>query len=598
MDRQKNKDFSLFAVIRKFGGDKARNMPLCLIVSALGGALAVLPYYLIWRLIGHLVRDFSSLTWSLVTRYAVLIFITQVGAACLNLAASVLSHKLAFRLENNLRRVQVSHLLDLPAGYFAGTKSGRLRRLIDDNASRTHQLVAHVMPDFAAAITGPIVLLILILTVDLRFGLISILGIVLAILSLSRMMARGNKERMDKYFIAGEQLGATGTEFFRGIPVVKVFNQSVHSMRAFVQSIKDYSDLCLAFSFGSRIPMIFYTVSLYLPTLAVLPLASYLMARGEHPLLIFSSCLFYVVVTQLFNGSFMRLMTVTSATQSYNLVGEKIQHLLKQDPLPVLTKSPQEIKTDQTAEIVLQDVSYTYPGRDTYAVQGLNFTFEKGKQYALVGASGSGKSTLIKLVARYADPQQGTIAIRGRDIRTLSEAELYRDLAIVFQENKLFKASLRDNLAMGQSYTDAALMEALEQANATDILDRFEHGLDTLLGAQGTYLSGGEVQRVAIARAFLKPASILLLDEATAAADLQNEARIYASLERLKAGKTTLMITHRLNNVRKADEILVMDRGRIIASGTHDQLVASCPHYVHLYDEYRRALDWRIEKGA
>lgn len=593
------KDFSLIAVTKRFGGDKARNLPLCLAVAALGAALGVLPYFLIWRLISEVVGNYEAVTWSLILRNAAWILVTQVGSTCLSLYASVLSHKLAFRVERNLRQVQMAHLLDLAPGYFAHTKSGRLRRLIDDNASRTHQLVAHFMPDLAAAFTGPLVMLVLLLTVDIRFGLICIGGLVLAFLSLAGMMAEGNKERMGKYFQAGEQLGATGTEYFRGIPVVKVFNQSVHSMRAFVKSIKDYSDLCLSFSFGSRIPMILYTVALYMPTLAVLPLAAYLMARGDEPLLIFSSCLFYVVLTQLFNGSFMKLMTVTSTTKSCELVGEKIHDLLQEKPLSLKPAAAADEEEGETPWAVsVQDLSFTYPGRAEKALDAVNLRFAKGKTYALVGASGSGKSTLIKLIARYYDPDEGRVALAGQDVRSLTEDELCRQIAIVFQENRLFKASLRENLAMGQSYSDEELLRALQQANADDILQRLPQGLDTLLGTRGTYLSGGEVQRVAIARAFLKPADILLLDEATASADLQNEAKIYESLERLKAGKTTIMITHRLNNVQRADRIIVMDKGRVAASGVHEELLTSCPHYAALYEEYRRALAWRIGKGG
>lgn len=597
MPERKPKDFSLFSVSRRFGGDKAKNLPICLGVAALGAALGVLPYFFVWRLIKQLLISYETLSWTLIGQSAGIIFLTQVAAACLNLYASVLSHKLAFRLEKNLRREQMAHLLDLPPGRFAHTKSGRLRRLIDDNASRTHQLVAHLMPDTAAAFTGPLVLLILILTVDIRFGLLCIGGLILAVFSLSGMMSQGNKERMEKYFIAGEELGATGTEFFRGIPVVKVFNQSVHSMRAFVKSIQDYSDLCLAFSFGSRIPMIFYTVSLCLPTLAVMPLAVRLMGKGDEPLVLLSSCLFYVVVSQLFNGAFMRLMTVTSATKSYELVGERIYEILSEKPLPVISGKAETIsEQDKDFDISLRGLDFTYPGREEKALSGIDLRFEKGKTYALVGASGSGKSTLIKMIARYYDPDEGAVYLHGRDIRGLTEDELYRHLAIVFQENKLFKASLRDNLCMGRDYSDEQLLEALEKANATDILERFNEGLDTMLGTRGTYLSGGEVQRVAIARAFLKPAEILLLDEATASADLQNEARIYESLERLKEGKTTLMITHRLNNVQHADRIIVMEKGRAAAEGVHDELLETCPQYAALYHEYRRSLDWRIEK--
>lgn len=595
------KDFALFSVVKRFGGDKARNMPLCLAVSAVGAALGTLPYFLIWQLMRKLLHNYEQISQSYIVRQALLILLTQVAAAVLNLSASTLSHKLAFRLEKNIRRVQMIHLLNLPAGHFSSVKSGRLRRLVDDNASRTHQLVAHFMPDLAAAVTGPLVLLILILTVDIRFGLITILGLILAFLSLSGMMAQGNKERMGKYFIAGEQLGASGTEFFRGIPVVKVFNQSVHSMRALIKSIEDYSELCLAFSFGSRIPMILYTVSLYLPTLAVLPLAAFLMKDAEDPLMILSSCLFYVVVSQLFNGAFMRLMAVTSATKSYELVGEKIYDVLSLEPLPQLSEaegkgglSPEE----KAAEICIKNLSYAYPGRDEKALSDINLCFEHGKSYALVGPSGSGKSTLIKLIARYDDPDEGRVYLKGRDIRSMSEDELCQKLSIVFQENRLFKTSFRDNLSMGHEYRDEALQKAMEQANASDILERFEQGLDTMLGTKGTYLSGGEVQRTAIARAFLKPSEILLLDEATASADLQNEAQIYESLERLKSGKTTLMITHRLNNVQKADCIIVLDRGRVVGRGDHETLLASCPTYAELYREYQQALAWRIEKRA
>jgi len=586
---KKAKKTGIRQVVRRFGGGREAFYYITLAASALSGVLIVLPYYFIWKLAGEIILRYESLTPEAIRKYALLIFVTQIIVILSGVLANICSHLLAFRVEKNIRRQAIAHFLELPIGFFENEDSGRLRRLIDDNASNTHSFLAHVFPDIMAATVAPLALLALIIMIDWRFGLLCILGIGAAMFFMQTLMGEEAKNYMADYMASSEALSVNGVEFIRGIPVVKVFNQTVESFQRFYQTIMNYDQKAKFFVNYCKKPMLRYTLSLFAPTLLTVLLAIGLIGGAENPRQLFVNALFYVMTSLLLHNLLMKFAMVSEAQGMYQVTFQKLDELFAQAKMPVL---PGEHRAEEG--IVLEGVTFTYPGKPQPAVKDFSFHFAPNKSYALVGASGSGKSTLLRLMARFYDTDSGSIRLNGTPVTALPEEELLSRFAIVFQESHLLKTSLRENITMGGSFSDEEIHQALRLSAAEDILARMPEGLDTKIGSEGTYVSGGEAQRLALARAFLRQAPILLLDEATAFADPENEHKIQAALQKLKTGKTTIMVAHRLNTVQEADQILVMQAGSLIACGSHDELMKNCSYYQNLYQEYQRSIEWRV----
>jgi len=445
------------------------------------------------------------------------------------------------------------------------------------------------MPDMASAVVVPILMIVLILVVDIKLGIICLLGIAFAMASMSMMMGPKTKKLMEEYMTTSENLGISGVEFIRGMPVVKVFNQTIESFQKFYSVIMDYDEKAKFFVNYCKLPMTLYTLALYLPTILIGPITIILINGADQPLKLLTDSILYIIISMNLHSSLMRLAILSESRNQFAVTMQKLDTIFDLDPI----KEFDYDKKDESG-IVFDQVTYTYTGKDTPALSNISIHFEKNKTYALVGESGSGKSTLLNLIGRFYDIDKGQIRLNGVNIKSIKESELMSKLAIVFQENKLLKMTLRENICMGRDYSDAEITSAIEASSCQNILARMDNGLDTIIGQKGTYISGGEAQRISIARAFLKDAPILLLDEATAFADPENENKILKSLEKLKANRTTIMIAHRLNSIKNVDEIIVMKKGQILDKGKHDYLIDNCAYYKDLYKNYSKSIEWRV----
>lgn len=586
--KEKKSKTSISSIVNLYGQDKKLFYPLSILVSIFSGIVTIAPYYFVWKISMELILA-GHLNIRLIKTYALYIFISQVIGILTSLLSQYFSHILAFRVEKNIRKNAVSHLMKLPIGFFENEDSGRIRRMIDDNASKTHSFIAHIMPDMASAFIIPVLMLALIVLVDIRLGAICLLGIAFAIASMSMIMGPKTKKLMEDYMTTSEKLGISGVEFIRGMPVVKVFNQTVESFQKFYSAIMDYDQKAKFFVNHCRLPMSLYTLALYLPTILIGPITILLIDGVDQPLKLLTDSILYIMITMNLHSSLMKLASLSEAKNQFMVTIQKLDTIFDLEPM----KEIEYPQFDETG-IVFDQVSYTYPSKDLPAITNINLHFDRNKTYALVGESGSGKSTLLNLIGRFYDIDEGQIRIDGVNIKSLTEDDLMSKLAIVFQENKLLKKSLKDNLCMGHSYSDKQIDQAIETSSCQDILSRMENGLDTMIGQKGTYISGGEAQRISIARAFLKDSPILLLDEATAFADPENENKIQKSLEKLKANKTSIMIAHRLNSIKNVDEIIVMKKGQILDKGDHDYLMNNCDYYADLYNNYSKSIEWRV----
>ena len=586
--KKKNSEISISGVVNQYGGDKKYCYPLSILISSFSGIVAVIPYYFVWKIAMELITS-DHVNIRLIKTYALWIFISQVIGILTGLLSQAFSHLLAFRVEKNIRKRAVSHLMKLSIGYFENEDSGRIRRKIDDNASKTHSFIAHIMPDMASVVVVPILMIVFILVVDIKLGIICLLGIAFAMASMSMMMGPKTKKLMEEYMTTSENLGISGVEFIRGMPVVKVFNQTIESFQKFYSVIMDYDEKVKFFVNYCKLPMTLYTLALYLPTILIGPITIILINGADQPLKLLTDSILYIIISMNLHSSLMRLATLSESRNQFAVTIQKLDTIFDLDPI----KEFDYDKKDESG-IVFDQVTYTYPGKDTPALSNISIHFEKNKTYALVGESGSGKSTLLNLIGRFYDIDKGQIRLNGVNIKSIKESELMSKLAIVFQENKLLKMSLRENICMGRDYSDAEITSAIEASSCQNILARMDNGLDTIIGQKGTYISGGEAQRISIARAFLKDAPILLLDEATAFADPENENKILKSLEILKANRTTIMIAHRLNSIKNVDEIIVMKKGQILDKGKHDYLIDNCAYYKDLYKNYSKSIEWRV----
>ncbi len=511
-------------------GKRKSLLPLSVSLSALNGLLSLIPFVFLWLVVRTLLMENGNLADTPLVSYAVAAFVLSLLSVLLYFLSLMLSHLAAFRIETNMRRSAMERLMQMPMGFFDTHNSGKMRKIIDEDSSQTHTLVAHLLPDVAASLVTPIGIIILLLGVDWQLGLAAMVPVLCAFLLMGYMMRTESSEFRKMYLDAQEKMSDEAVEFVRGIPVVKVFQQTVFSFKRFYDSIINYRDLVIRYSRGWRRPMSLYTVSINAFAFVLVPL-------------------------------------------SIILIGQ----------------------TPKDFTIRFEDVSFRYEGAKEDAVKHITLTIPQGKTIALVGASGSGKTTLARLIPRFWDVREGCLSIGGTDVREMSKQELMQSVSFVFQNTRLFKTTLIDNIRYGspESSSDSVL-RAVDLSQSREIINRLPDGLNTLIGAEGTYLSGGEQQRIVLARAILKDAPIVVLDEATAFADPENEHLIRKALSQLTKGRTVLMIAHRLTSVKDADEIVVLDKGEIKEQGTHDELLRLNGRYCRMWNEYQKAIAWKI----
>ena len=585
----------------QFAGNRR---PLAYVGSALAavnGVLTIAPLVLVW----FVLRDFIAVApdyhlASDATLWAWLAFGCAIAGMVCYFAGLMLTHTAAFRVAANMRKQCLAHIAQVPLGYFNANASGRLRRIIDGCAGQTENVIAHKMPDFVASMTAPVAYLVAMFLFDWVMGLVCLIPVAISLFAMWWMMGRdvpqGGRFFMQRYQEALNRMSTAATEYVRGIPVVKVFQQTVHSFRAFHAAIIDYRDMATAYVDFCRMPQVVQLVAIN-GTFAVLVPAGILLAanNGNFPLFL-TDFLFYVIFSAFTTTVMSKVMYSSEALMMAEDAVRRIDEILAVPPIAEVDAADAQMPRD--ASIALKSVSFRYPTGQKNAVDDVSLTVPAGATVALVGPSGGGKSTIASLIPRFWDPQQGTVEVGGADVRAIPTTQLMDTVAFVFQNDRLFKGTLADNIRMGRpGATDEEVRAAVEAAQCGDIIQKFPQGLNTVVGTEGVYLSGGECQRIALARAILKDAPIVVLDEATAFADPENEALIQEAMGALARGKTVLMIAHRLSTVVNADLIVVVENGRIVEQGTHQQLLESKGLYARLWDNYQQAAQWKIEGG-
>ena len=568
-------------------------LPLSLFLSAASSLAGLIPYILIWLIVRELLIPGSLPEDGGIIKFAIWAAVSAVSGVILYFLALMSSHLAAFRVESNIRKEAMKKVVGMPLGFFESTTSGRIRKIIDDNAGVTHSFLAHQLPDLAATLLVPAIAAVLIFAINWQLGLACMIPLIIAGGTMMYMMNTSSREFMRKYMNSLEEMNTEAVEYVRGIPVVKVFQQSIYSFKNFHRSIQNYNRMVMAYTRNWTHPMTFYTVIINGFAYFLAPVAILMMTHGNDWAAVLADFLFYVLITPVFSSSIMKSMYLVQASGQADEAVSRLENLLSYRKLEV-SEHPESPKT---CDIEFRNVSFSYPGAGVKAIDGIDFLLPAGKTYALVGASGGGKTTIARLIPRFWEVDEGQILIGGVDIRNILPQELMDNISFVFQQPRLFKTSLLENIRYGRpDATDEEVGHAVDAAQCREIIDRLPDGLDTRIGSEGTYLSGGEQQRIALARAILKNAPIVVLDEATAFADPENEHLIQQALHRLTRGKTVLMIAHRLSSVTGADRILVIDKGRIAEQGTHDELIKENGIYSQMWDEYRRSVNWTLRK--
>lgn len=583
---------SLISRFTPYMGDKKYLLITSLVLSAISSILGTLPFIFLWLIIKELLATETS--FSQVSTYAWLTLVFAFTALILYFLALVCSHLTAFRAEVGMRKVGMRKIINMPLGFFAENQTGKIRKIIDDNASQTHSFLAHQLPDLSATIIAPLVILVLMFVIDWHMGLVSLIPIVLGFISMSFMMTKEGEKVRKTYMQHLENMSSESVEYVRGIPVVKTFGQSVHAFTRFVDSITIYRDTVLSHTLMWRKPMSFYTVIMQSVAFFLVPFAVFFITEDTLALVL-SNFIFYLLISPNFTLLFMRSMYFQNAASMAKQSIDRFDAILDYPEMHFVEKD----EPLNSYDVEFKQVVFAYEKSNKPAIDGINFTINQGQTVALIGASGSGKTTIARLLARFWDVKSGEILIGGQNIKTLSKQTLMDHISFVFQNSKLFNLSLKDNITYGKhNASDAEITRALKLSQSQAIIDALPEGLATQVGTSGTYLSGGEQQRIGLARAILKDAPIVLLDEATAFADPENEQLIQHALYELSKNKTTLMIAHRLTTVKNADKILVIDEGKVVQDGSHDELMAIGGAYKRMWDEYQQSIDWKLDAGG
>lgn len=568
-------------------------LPAAMLLSALSALAGMLPYILIWLIVRELLEHGEITSSGNVVTYAWWAAGMAVASIVLYFAALMSSHLAAFRVESNLRKEAMRQIVRMPLGFFDINTSGRIRKIIDDNAGVTHSFLAHQLPDLAATFLVPLVAAILIFVFDWILGLACIVPVIIAMLVMGFMMNAEGRQFMKSYMTSLEEMNTEAVEYVRGIPVMKVFQQTIYSFKNFHRCIMNYNKMVFGYTRMWEKPMSLYTVIINGFVFFLAPLAILLIGYSGNYASVLLNFFLFVLITPVFSQSIMKSMYLNQALgQASEAIG-RLENLVAYEHLTVV-EHPQPVKE---FSIQFEKVSFSYPGANQKAVDDVSFTIPQGNTVALVGASGGGKTTIARLVPRFWEATEGKVLIGGINVREIAPEELMKYISFVFQNTKLFKTSLLENIKYGNP--DATMEEverAVDMAQCREIINKLPLGLNTKIGTEGTYLSGGEQQRIVLARAILKNAPIIVLDEATAFADPENEHLIQQALKELTKGKTVLMIAHRLSSITDADNILVIDKGKIAEQGTHANLLGKQGIYYHMWNEYQQSVRWTIGK--
>ena len=562
------------------------------VLSAASALLALIPYWYIWRLMGEVLAaapDFSRARGLAHNGWMAVLF--AVLAVLVYIAALMCSHMGAFRIASSLRIEAMRHIVTLPLGAAEQFGSGRLRKIVNESSAATETYLAHQLPDRAGAIATPIGLLVLLLVFDWRLGLLSLAPVALGFLIMMAMTGPRMQQKMKEYQDALDDMSNEAVEYVRGIPVVKTFGQTIFSFKKFKDSIDRYKVWVIAYTKQLRLPMMCYTAAIN-GVFAFLTAGALVLTRNGVTSQFLLNLIFYIIITPVISVTLTRIMFQSENAMIVDDALQRIDSVLSLAPLP----EPARPREPRDGSVELSDVCFRYGGGPE-VLRHVTLSIPAGTTAAFVGPSGGGKTTLAQLIARFFDPQSGVIRIGGVDVRDIAKETLMDTVSFVFQDSRLIKASILDNVRLGRpEATREEVLAALRSAQCGDILEKLPQGVDTVIGSKGVYLSGGEQQRIAIARVMLKNTPVIILDEATAFADPDNEARVQAAFARLAEGKTVLMIAHRLSTVAHVDQIFVVEEGRIAEHGSYDQLLARDGLFRRLWDNYQTSTQWKVAK--
>ena len=587
------------AVLLDYAGDYKILTFLGLFLSAVAMVAGMLPYICIWLVLKELIAVAPN--WSQATdisSYGWIAFVSAFGGIVIYFFALMCTHLSAFRTASNIRKKGVAHLMKTPLGFFDNNASGFLRNRLDAGSADTETLLAHNLADIVGTIAMFLTTLILMLIFDWRMGLSCLFAVVVSIACMFTMMGGKNAKLMAEYQNAQDVMSKAGTEYVRGIPVVKVFQQTVYSFKAFEQAINDYSAKAQRYQ-GEicKVPQAINLTATEGVFIFLIPAALFIApdALSSGSLLQFvTNFAFYAIFSAVISTALARIMFAAAGMIQADTAMMRIDTVMNAPVLDI--EKDCEIPKDNSVEF--KNVSFTYEGSDYPALDKISFRVEQGETVALVGPSGGGKTTAASLIPRFWDVSSGTVEVGGVDVRKIDPHVLMDKIAFVFQNNHLFKTSILENVRAARP--DASMEEvknALSAAQCDDIIDKLPQGINTVIGSKGTYLSGGEQQRIILARAILKDSPIVVLDEATAFADPENEALIQKAFRELTKDKTVIMIAHRLSTVISADRIIVLDSGRIVEEGTHNQLLNEKGKYADMWADYNNAVTWQIRSN-
>lgn len=563
-------------------------------LSALSAICLLVPFVYIWDVVNALLAVAPDFTKAQnLDVYAINAFTFAVLGIILNFFGLMGTHLSAFKNEKNMKDAAIKHLLKLPLGYFSNHTSGGLRKIIDYSTAKTEIFLAHQLFDLTGAIVTPIVFLILLFSFDWRLGLICLIPIILCFVFMYPMFSKESRNSMEKYEKYLEEMNGEAVEYVRGIPVTKAFQQSIYSFKNFINAIKNYGKFSAEYSMSTHIPMTAFTVSIN-GFFALLIPAGILLAGSVVDVKFFANFMFYIIFTPICAVMMMKIMTVSQDWMLASCALDSIEAILNENPL-VDPINPQKPKNHS---IKFEGVYFDYENADgdEHILNDVNLKINENETVALVGPSGGGKTTIASLIPRFWDVNQGSIKVGDVDVRDISTKELMKNISFVFQNTTLFKDSIYNNVAIGRKGASRDdVKKALSLTQCDDIIDELPDGINTVIGSEGTYLSGGQQQRIALARAVLKDAPIIILDEATALADPENEYLIQKAISEITKDKTVIMIAHRLSSVKNVDKIYVVENGRIVEEGNHHTLIDSGGIYSRMWDEFNQSIQWKVK---
>ena len=562
------------------------------ILSAISALIALVPYYFIWQVMREVLEvapDFSraqNLThngWMAVLFAVIAVLVYIAGLMC--------SHLGAFRIATNLRLQSMNHIVKLPLGFAEHFGSGKLRKIVNESSAATETYLAHQLPDRANALATPCGLLVLLFVFDWRLGLLSLAPVLLGFLIMMAMTGKEMQQKMKEYQNALDDMAGEAVEYVRGIPVVKTFGQTIFSFKKFKDSIDRYKVWVIAYTKQLRTPMMFYTTAIN-GVFVFLIAGALLFTQDQVTTEFLLNLVFYIIITPIISVTLTRIMFQSENAMIVDDALQRIDSVLNLEPL----KETAHPKHSKDGSVELEQVHFSYDG-EKEVLKDISLSIPAGQTVAFVGPSGGGKTTLANLISRFFDPQSGTVRVGGVDVRDIPKEELMNTVSFVFQNSRLIKASVFENVRLGKpEATREEVMAALKNAQCDDILEKLPDGMDTVIGTKGVYLSGGEQQRIAIARVMLKNTPIIILDEATAFADPDNETRVQAAFSKLSQGKTVIMIAHRLSTVAGADQIYVVKDGQIAESGSSRELMERGGLFARMWQNYQTSIQWKVQK--